>query len=182
MTRIHIIAGPGSGKTTLARTLAAHLNISFHELDTVGWEGGFGAARPLEARLNDIHLIAIQPDWISEGSFLGWTEELLQTADQIVWLDLPWRIACWRILTRHIKASLAGTNRHPGLLKLYRFLGDSRKYYTNTHSSATYTRLSTRKALAPYMRKVVHCQRPADVKAFLRTYDPPATRTDATPS
>ena len=35
--------------------------------------------------------------------------ELLEAADIIVFLDLPWRVAYWRIITRHLRASLAGT-------------------------------------------------------------------------
>lgn len=52
--RIHIIGGPGSGKTTLARRIASRLKIPFYEMDVIGWEGGFASERPLEVRLRDI--------------------------------------------------------------------------------------------------------------------------------
>ena len=166
MTRIHIIGGPGSGKTTLARRLAARLDVPFYEMDVIGWEGGAGAARPLEARLADVSRIAAQPGWVTEGSFIGWTDELLRAADTIVWLDLPWRIAAWRVLIRHMRASLAGTNRHRGLLKLWRFLGDVWQYYhSKDPADEGVVRIAAH--LEPYMHKVVRCRRPSQVAAFL---------------
>ncbi len=169
MTRIFIIGGTGSGKTTLGRRLARQLNIPFYEMDLVGWENGAGAERPMEVRLRDVHEIAMQQDWVVEGWFRPWTDELQQEANQIVWLDLPWSIVRWRIITRHMRASLAGTNKHRGLLKLYRFLKYARIFYTSTpHTQPKQeTRLVIAKELQPYLSKVVHCRKPADVDAFL---------------
>lgn len=131
----------------------------------IGWENGVGAERPLDVRLQNVHEIAIQADWVAESWHGEWTNELLQSAGQLVWLDLPWRIAGWRILMRHMGASLAGTNKHRGLLKLYHFMLYARDYYTSTQTDEN-TRLTVAKELHPYQQKVVHCQRPADVEAF----------------
>lgn len=165
MTRIYITGGAGSGKTTLAKRISHQLNIPCYEMDCIGWENGVGAERPLEVRLGDVHEIAIQADWVAEGGHSPWRNELLQSAEQIVCLDLSWNIAGWRILTRHMRASLAGTNKHRGLLKLYRFMGYARAYYTST-DPALKTRRTEARELQPYMDKVVHCQRPAEVEAF----------------
>ena len=165
MTRMHIIGGPGSGKTTLAEQLSMYLHIPWYELDTIGWEGGFGTERSLETRIADIVRIAAQPEWVSEGSFLGWTDELFHRAEVIVWLDLPWRIAAWRIISRHARASLTGTNKHRGLIKLYRFLGSCRGYYKS--KADEHTREAVARYLTTYAGKLVHCRRPAEVKVFL---------------
>jgi len=146
----------------------ARFRIPFHELDTIGWEGGVGAERPLEARLQDIHQIAVQPDWVVDGAFIGWTDELLRTADCIVWLDLPWRIAAWRIVIRHMRASLAGTNRHRGFLKLLRFLGHSRVYYFSKDPAIGHSRMIAANHLAAYRDKLIRCRRPAEVEAFFK--------------
>ena len=97
----------GSGKTTLARQLAARLNAPCYELDVIGYENGSGAKRPLEQRQADIQKIIEQPSWIVEGAFLWWIDDLLTHADVIVWLDLHWRLCWWRIVLRHIKADLS---------------------------------------------------------------------------
>jgi adenylate kinase family enzyme len=109
--RIHVIGGPGSGKTTLARNLAAGRNAAVIDLDRVAYEQGAGAKRPLTARTASLADIVQQPDWITEGIYLWWIDDLLRHADAIVWLDPPFRIAAWRIVARHIRANLAGTNR-----------------------------------------------------------------------
>ncbi len=163
--RIHTIGGTGSGKTTLAKRLSRLLNIPFYEMDVVGWENGYGAERPLEVKLRDIHTIAIQPGWVTEGGHFGWVDELLQTADKIIYLDVPWRVACYRILTRHLCLSLAGTNRHRGLRKLYHFLGYARKYYTSTDPAKGH--LYTLHMLQPYRYKVIHCRNSTDVEQFV---------------
>ena len=165
MTRIYILGGPGSGKTTLAKRLSDQLNIPCYEMDLIGWENGVGPERSLEVRLREVHEIAIQPDWVTEGGHSPWRDELLRSAEQIVWLDVPWHIARWRILTRHIRMSIAGTNKHHGLLKLYHFMGGAKTFYTSTQPDQR-TRLTEAKALQSYRGKVVHCQRPADVEAF----------------
>ena len=177
MTRIHIIGGPGSGKTTLAARLSAHLHIPCYELDTIGWEGGFGAERPPEARIADTARIATQAEWVTEGSFLGWTDELFHRADVIIWLDLPWRIAAWRIISRHARASLTGTNKHRGLIKLYRFLGSCREYYKS--KADEHTREAAARYLTTYADKLVHCHRPDEVKAFLTGILAQEARADA---
>jgi len=169
VARIHIIGGAGSGKTTLAARFATRLNIPFYELDVIGWEGGFGAERSLAVRFADISRIAAEPDWVTEGPFLEGADELLCAADYIIWLDLPWRIAGWRIVTRHARASFAGTNRHRGLLKLYRFLLSSRDYYHSKKTSGLHTRMGVANYLAPYSDKLIHCRHPSDVEACFVT-------------
>ncbi|MBV9281848.1 MAG: hypothetical protein JOZ41_17355 [Chloroflexi bacterium] len=169
------MGGSGSGKTTLARRLAACLEAPVYDLDEIGYEGGAGPKRPLEVRLADVARIAAQPAWVTEGVFLWWTDELLDRADVIVWLDIPWRVAAWRIVRRHLGASRAGHNRHPGLRRLIRFLLWVRAYHTATapapptapDDDSAVNRAATAAHLAPYSSKLVHCRRPSDVTAFL---------------
>ena len=180
MQRIHVIGGPGSGKTTLARRLAELGSLPAYDLDAIGYAGGAGPKRSLEARLADVRHIAAQPAWITEGSFLWWTEELLERAEVIVWLDVSWRLAAWRILRRHVLASLAGTNRHHGIRRLLSFLRSARHYYVGPARSpkapdddGAVTSASTAQALAPFAPKVIRCRHPADVDAFLARWQQP---------
>ena len=174
MQRIHIIGGAGSGKTTLACKIGTHFGIPFYDLDEVGYEGGFGVKRSRDVRLADLKRITAQPEWITEGGSVLWTEELLKKADTIVWLDLPWRIRRWRIITRHIKADLVRNNRHAGYLNLYRFYRISREYDRDPtifvpklpDGDGYENRATVEHYLKSYTVKVVHCRTVADVAAF----------------
>ena len=173
--RIHIIGMSGSGKTTLARQIAAGLNTSYDELDVIGYENGAGAKRSMAQRQSDLQKITEQPVWVVEGSFLWWIDPLLVHADVIVWLDQPWRLCWWRIVVRHIKAHLTRNNRHPGFRRMLEFAKGVQPYYTNpvqaTPSAADddgSNRAAVAQILARYSSKVVHCRRPADVRAFLK--------------
>lgn len=157
----------------MARQAAAALQVPCYELDGIGYDGH--AKRSLEQRLGDVRQIASLPAWVSEGGFVWWVDDLLQSADVIVWLDLHWTLCYRRIVLRHIRADLAGTNSHPGFLKMLRFAEGVRPYYTNPipvvpadpNDDAAKNRAAVAQVLRAYSAKTVHCHRPADVSAFL---------------
>jgi adenylate kinase family enzyme len=174
--RVHIVGGPGSGKTTLAHNLARECSLPLCELDTVAYEHGAGAKRPLDLRLADVATVSGQDAWITEGIFLGWTDELFDRADAIIWLDLPWRLAAWRILLRHARASRAGANPHHGFRRLIKFLLNARRYYRAPANIAAapdddraVTGNATANLLARYGRKTIHCRSGQDVEAATRS-------------
>lgn len=91
--RIHIVGGPGSGKTTLAKQLAGLLVVGAYELDSIAYTGGAGRKRDLELRRADVERLAQTHGWVTEGIYLWWCEPLARGADLIVWLDVPWHVA-----------------------------------------------------------------------------------------
>jgi adenylate kinase family enzyme len=172
--RIHIIGGPGSGKTTVAFEIGRRLGVPVYELDLVGYEDGAGERRPLDSRLADVRDIAAEPGWVAEGVFLGWADELLRESDVILWLDVPWRVAAYRIIRRHLKESLAGTNRHPGVFRLFRFLRIARRYYSRSSlrpveldNDGNNSRAATSGHLEPFAGKVIRCASADDLKKFM---------------
>lgn len=172
--RIHIIGAAGSGKTTVAQWVSQECGVPHSDLDFVSWENGSGGLIPLEKRLADVETIANQPGWVTEGVYLWWIESLVQAADEVVWLDLPPRICLTRIVVRHARKSLAGTNLHPGLGKLYRFVKwqiDS--YYRAEPADLALpiddrkpSRASTEAYLRKFRPKLTHLTTPAQVRQW----------------
>src|SRR2546421_10976477 len=113
LQRVHITGGPGSGKTTVGRRIASELHLPFQELDQILIDMGWDMERAVEE--NTASAIADHDAWLSEGAYFGWAQPLLDRAELIVLLDLPWRVASHRIINRYVKAELAGSNQHHGL-------------------------------------------------------------------
>ncbi len=122
MVKIHILGGPGSGKTTLAQIISSRFHIPHYDLDKINLEQ--------ESAIT----IAEQPAWITEGIYLISTEPMLYHADCIVLLTTFWPVAAWRIIHRHISNSLHRTQLYPGIngvKLLFKLLKGTRRYYLN---------------------------------------------------
>jgi adenylate kinase family enzyme len=184
--RIHIIGGPGNGKSTLARKLGTLLHLPVYDLDRIAFEGQDFFERPLQVRLAQVREIAAQPRWITEGIFLGWVQDLMGAADLIIWLDsLPWQLAAWRILVRFTRYGWEQVRLQQSWNKFTRFhdyrrhLGQlwavmftSRAYYASRQieldgDARHVTRAATAASLEPYRAKVIHCRTTADVEHLL---------------
>lgn len=172
--KIHIIGGAGSGKTTLANLLSDRLGFPNFDLDQIGWCAHQKV--PLDTRLDEIAEIISLPGWITEGVFLWWTDALLQEAAIILWLDIPFRVAAWRILKRHVLASMRRNNPYPGIVNLIKFLhGVGTGYYgrpavqpESQDDDFAITRAATENILNKYRDKVAHCRNQSEVDKFLR--------------
>jgi len=175
MRRVHVTGGPGSGKTTLAQRVGVLLDAPVYEMDWVGWERDTGRERTVEEKLERVHGIAAQETWVTEGTMLGWTDALLRAADLVIWLDVPWPVAVWRMLLRHVRAELRRANPHPGWRRLARFAWYTRHYYLDLQvgppvpadGEGRATRARTAARVSALGARGVRCRTSRDVASLL---------------
>jgi adenylate kinase family enzyme len=79
----------GNGKTTVGRALAAKLRVPFHELDALHHGPNWTEATPEELRAKVDPIVASE-EWVIDGAYRAKLGDLvLESADLVVWLDLP---------------------------------------------------------------------------------------------
>jgi adenylate kinase family enzyme len=116
--RVAVVGGSCTGKTTTSRELATRLGVPHIELDALHHDAGWqeAPAEVLQARVDAA--IAAAPDgWVADGNYHGKLgTSVLERADTVVFLDLPYwtalRRVVWRTLSRAIaRAELWNGNR-----------------------------------------------------------------------
>ena len=113
--RICVVGTTGSGKSTMAETLASRLHIPHIELDAFHWEPGWREADREQTRAH-VRAIAQTDAWVMDGNYGFLRDILWPRAEALVWLDYPFTLILWRlwwrtwnrVLSREI---LWGTNR-----------------------------------------------------------------------
>jgi adenylate kinase family enzyme len=99
MRRIAVIGTSCSGKTTLARRLAAELSCPHLELDAFHWGPNWTEKPPEQVRAA-IDEQTRQPAWVSCGNYSFLRDIVWQRADTIVWLNYPFSLVAGRALRR----------------------------------------------------------------------------------
>ena len=176
--RIFIIGQSGSGKSTLARKVGSALEIKVDDLDLVFREGGGnGPDRAPDVRDADLAAIAARPAWIAEGIHLDGTQQLMDAADMIIWLDntTGWRASA-RIVRRFVSGAWHEVRTQHGWRRFFRFgdyyrhLRDLRRAipearaYSAGDGHTPVTRAQVAQRLDGYGKKVVRCATDADVE------------------
>jgi len=118
--RILILGRTGSGKTTLARELAAAIGVPHVELDALYFGPDFSTA-PLPV-LRDRTSAAIAGDhWVTDGNKSAVRDLVWPQADTVIWLDYSLAVSLWRLgkralwRTSVLKAQAADKNGKAGL-------------------------------------------------------------------
>ena len=106
--KIHIIGGPGSGKTFLADRLSRQLGIPHYDLDDLQWDNtaGYGIKRNPQERDALLRQILQQEDWIIEGVYHKWCGQCFADADRIYLLEVSRCRYRTRILRRFFRRKL----------------------------------------------------------------------------
>lgn len=88
MKRIMLIGCGGSGKSTLAVRLGESLSLPVHHLDRLYWQRGWEGLPRDEWRALQEEL-CVQPVWILDGNYTSTMDVRFESADTIIFLDLP---------------------------------------------------------------------------------------------
>jgi adenylate kinase family enzyme len=161
VTRIHIIGGPGSGKSYIAAKLSKMLGLPKHELDNFFWDQDseyFGAQTPPQKRAEKLASVLAKEKWIIEGVYHSWIEESFRQADYIFVLKTNVYLRDWRIVKSFLfkKVKLASSSRKVKLKTLIDLLKWNHQYDGNNLVEAI-------KLMKPYKDKVIILTKNDDV-------------------
>jgi len=112
--RIHILGGPGSGKTFLAKRLSEITGITPTDLDELFWDNAaldYNTRRSPDERDRLLNQIVNQDQWILEGVYHRWLTESFEKADIIIILCTSVWLRHWRILRRFVLGKLTHARR-----------------------------------------------------------------------
>jgi adenylate kinase family enzyme len=101
--RIAVVGTTGSGKTTVARRLAAHHDVPHIELDALHWGPNWTEPSTADFRAR-VENILVDSGWVVDGSYHGKLGDLvLEQADLVVWLDPPLATILRRLWARTLQ-------------------------------------------------------------------------------
>jgi adenylate kinase family enzyme len=163
--RIHVLGGPGSGKSTVAAKIAAALGTPVYDLDDLFWDDTaptYGTRADPQKRDQALEAIAQQETWVIEGVYFKFVTPSFERADLIIILTPSVWLRDWRLVKR---STLRILGRSPAKKKetfgsLVRLLKWNHAYDTNVLVPA-------RALLTQLGKSPVECRTPADVFAIL---------------
>lgn len=125
--KIHIIGGPGSGKSYMANLISSQTNIKNYDLDDLFWDNSldtFEIKADKKTRDMSLQKILLNDRWIIEGVYYAWVNESFNRADIIIILQTNVYIRDWRIIKRFIerKAGIISCNKKETLKGLVEFI------------------------------------------------------------
>ena len=108
--KIHIIGGPGSGKTSAGVALSQCFHLPHLDLDEIFWDREaktFGPKADPKVRDATLAEFITQRAWIVEGAYVGkWLLPSFTTADAVVALRPAVWVRDWRYSSRWLKRKL----------------------------------------------------------------------------
>lgn len=103
--RIVVIGTTSSGKSTLGKQIADKLALGFVELDALHWEPNWQEA-DLHVFRDRVENATRSKGWVVAGNYSVVRDIIWSRAEAIIWLDYPFHIAFWRLLTRTIRRAV----------------------------------------------------------------------------
>jgi adenylate kinase family enzyme len=175
--RIVVWGVTGSGKTTVARRLGRSLGLPAIELDALYWQPNW-VQTPREEFREKVQAVldASAEGWVCDGNYRSALDGLVvDQADTVVWLHLPWRVSFWRLMKRTVRRAWTKEPMWAGNVESWRqsfFSSDSILQWSIMHHRASVA--SSRRgiaALSPSVR-VYELRNSREVEAFPGGQDP----------
>jgi adenylate kinase family enzyme len=131
--RIHIIGGPGSGKSFVAAELSRCLGVPAYDLDDLFLDRSaarrYGVRADAAERDGRLAAIVGQDGWIIEGVYYGWLAPSFDAADTIIELTPSIWVRHLRVIRRFALRKLGRTaSKRESLADLWRLLRWSHTY------------------------------------------------------
>ena len=100
--RVLVVGCAGSGKSTVARTLAPRMGLPLIHLDRLFWHPGWvPTAQPEWEAV--VSRLSAEPRWLIDGNYARTLPIRLARADLVVWLDLSTATCLWRAIRRALR-------------------------------------------------------------------------------
>ena len=103
MTRIHVFGASGSGTSTLARALAAHIGCPHFDVDSYYWQPTdppFRVKRHPDERLSLLRADLDGQTWVLSGSMVSWGDVLTHRFTLAVFVYVPQAVRIQRLEVR----------------------------------------------------------------------------------
>jgi adenylate kinase family enzyme len=139
MKKIAVFGKPGSGKSTLSKSLSSATGIQLYQLDSIVYKsnGDLVDRKTYDKEHGDI----ISSDsWIIDGfGPMGSFYERLDVADVLIYIDLPYSLSYWLVTKRLLKGFVVkpegwpeGSSVLKGTIASYKMLKLSPKFWNNS--------------------------------------------------
>ena len=130
--KIHILGGPGSGKTSAGVALSQRFGFPHLNLDEIFWEQEattFGLKANPQVRDAALAEFIAQRAWVVEGAYVGqWLLPSFSAADVVIALRPAVLVRDWRYSMRWLKRKLRILPRLQNKQETLRGLGDLYRY------------------------------------------------------
>jgi len=162
--KIHIVGGPGSGKSYIARKVSTLYDIHTYDLDDIFWDrvsNDYGTKASEEVRNTALNKILERESWIVEGVYYSWLSRAFKDANLIIILTTSKWIRHWRISKRFIKRKLSIM---PTKKETLRDFWDLVKW---NHKFDTDNLIRIREFISDHQSKIFECRKVQDILKIL---------------
>ncbi|HEY9377948.1 MAG TPA: hypothetical protein VIQ02_12730 [Jiangellaceae bacterium] len=107
MRRVSVVGNTGSGKTRLAKQLAARLGVPHLELDAIFHQPNW-TPLPTDQFRERVAAVVAGDAWVVDGNYSSVRDLVWQRADTVVWLDLPRSTVMRQLVARTLRRMASG--------------------------------------------------------------------------